>query len=283
MDNFFTNYELFQVLRANGLYAVGTVRSNKRFVPNEFKKDRHRPAGQNLFGFRAKHTLLSHVPRKNKSVIFLSTLHHNGRIENDGMAEINSFYNKTKAGVDVLDQLCHSYSVQRKTNRWSFAYFMNLLNVGGVAAYVLWRTANGKLNEPTEKERKHFLTRLYTELTYEHIRRRSVAGLSKSQQQMIRGIIGDPNEPGPSGPPQKKGKRRCHLCPHAKSRKIKQICEVCKRNVCKEHATAIIRCRECKKSQLSTSRMTNRSTKLNFFHFRFDKLIFNFLIYTCIS
>lgn len=256
MDNYFTSYELFQVLRANGLHAVGTVRSNKRFVPIEFKKNRRRPVGQNLFGFRPTHTLLSHVPKQSKSVIFLSTLHHNGRVEEDGKAEINHFYNRTKAGVDVLDQLCHTYSVQRKTNRWPFSFFMNLLNVGAVAAFVMWRTANEKLNEPTRQERKHFLTRMYTELVHEHIIRRSMVGLSKLQQQAIHDIVGDPNQPGPSGPKKPKTKlqrKRCYMCPHSKARKIKQICEICKRNVCKEHASAILHCRNCKKQPILNS------------------------------
>lgn len=42
-DNFFTTLNLAEVLIENQLAIVGTVRSNKRFVPQEFKKDRNRP------------------------------------------------------------------------------------------------------------------------------------------------------------------------------------------------------------------------------------------------
>lgn len=80
---------------------------------------------------------MSHVPRKKKAVIILSSYHHTARVEEECKSEINLFYNETKGGVDVLDKLCHSYSVQRATNRWPFAYIMNLINVAGVAAHVI--------------------------------------------------------------------------------------------------------------------------------------------------
>lgn len=121
-DNFFTSYELAQHLLANGLTSVGTVRKNKRFIPKEFLPNRNREIGSNLFGFRKTLTLLSHVPRQNDSVVFLSSLHHNAEVT-EGKAAINTFYNHTKGGVDVLDEMCHTYSVQRKTSSMAICLF----------------------------------------------------------------------------------------------------------------------------------------------------------------
>lgn len=41
--------------------------------------------------------------------------------------------------------------------------------------------------------------------------------------------------PSISCPPGKKI-RRCYICPRKKDRKARQICELCKRSVCKDHA-----------------------------------------------
>ncbi|XP_031639228.1 piggyBac transposable element-derived protein 4-like isoform X2 [Contarinia nasturtii] len=255
-DNFFSNYDTQAELQTNGLYSVGTVRKNKKFVPPEFKPSNEREVGSNLFGFRRTCTLLSHIPRPKKSVIFLSTLHRTDRVEENGKAEINMFYNEFKGGVDVLDELCHTYTVQRKTNRWPMAYFMNLVNVAGVAAYAMWRTANNKLDDRVKEERKNFLTRLYIELTYQQIARRSTQGLTIGQRQSISDILGNNTtvvEPSTSRATKKNIRRRCHICPRSVDRKIKQMCEVCRKNVCKQHAYSIIKCKKCQKQPVINS------------------------------
>ena len=50
-------------------------------------------------------TLVSHVSKKNKAVILLSTMHHSSKIDEETKkSEINLYYNSTKGGVDTLDQ-----------------------------------------------------------------------------------------------------------------------------------------------------------------------------------
>lgn len=246
-DNFFTSYELAQNLRSNGLTCVGTVRMNKTFVPPEFKPNRNRPVGSNLFGFRQNITLYSHVPRANKAVVILSTKHLTAEFGENGMATINSFYNQTKGGVDVLDQMCHTYSAQRRTNRWPFAYFMNLINVGGIASFVIWRHVNARSNEPVRQMRKHFLTQLAYEMVYNHIVRRSMSGIDRPHQEIIRMVTGMEHNavarPTQTSPTQNEMRRRCYICPTI--RKIKQTCDVCRRNVCNEHSVAQLRCINC--------------------------------------
>ena len=46
-----------------------------------------------------------------------------------GKPDMILYYNQTKGVVDTVDQICHTYSVQRKTKRWPLAYFMNLYNL----------------------------------------------------------------------------------------------------------------------------------------------------------
>lgn len=202
----------------------------------------------NLFGFRAGATLLSHVPRENRAVLLLSTLHHNADVNSNGKAEINLFYNQTKGGVDTLDQLCHAYTVQRKSNRWPNTFFMNVINVCGIAAYVLYRNSFEVKEGPRHSLRKEFLNKLADQLTYNHIKKRSIRGLSTIDQTVIEQVIRK-NEPQNDAhlapPPAKMIRRRCYLCPSNISRKVKQCCGKCNKNVCNEHGNTILTCQKC--------------------------------------
>lgn len=210
--------------------------------------NKNRIESSNLFGFRAGATLLSHVPKKNLAVLLLSTLHHNAAVDSNGKAEINLFYNQTKGGVDTLDQLCHAYTVQRKTNRWPNAFFMNLVNVCGIAAYVIFRHSFEVKNGPRQGARKKFLNTLADQLTYNHIKKRSIRGLSSLDQSVIDQVVGldeTRNDAILAPPPAKKMRRRCHLCPSNKDRKVIQCCGKCNKNVCNEHADKVLTCRKC--------------------------------------
>lgn len=76
---------------------------NKREIPKQFLPSKHRDIGFTLYGFAGQNTLLSHVPKKNKAVILLSSMHHTEAIDKStGKPEIIEFYNKTKGGVDEI-------------------------------------------------------------------------------------------------------------------------------------------------------------------------------------
>uniref|UniRef100_A0A0K0EMM2 DDE_Tnp_1_7 domain-containing protein n=1 Tax=Strongyloides stercoralis TaxID=6248 RepID=A0A0K0EMM2_STRER len=84
-------------------------------------------------------TLVSYVSRKNRAVILLSTMHYTSKVnkENKNKSEINLYYNVTKRGIDTLDQMNHEYTVRRRTNRWTVAFFQNIIDVVGIAFYIL--------------------------------------------------------------------------------------------------------------------------------------------------
>lgn len=246
-------------LKTKKLTCVGTVRKNKRFIPKEFLPNRSREIGSNLFGFRNIATLVSHVPKQNKAVLLLSTRHHTATVDADGKSEINKFYNKTKAGVDVLDQLCHAYSTQRSTQRWPFSFFMNLLNVAGVAAFVIFRVMNNIDLEQTDKKRKQFILQMSEELTYDQIKRRATVGLSRETRSIIENVMHDATMPeGVATPevvdaePPPAKRRRCYQCPRNIDRKIKQICCICKKNVCNEHSVTTLTCGKCATAHSNT-------------------------------
>ena len=127
-DHYFTSVDLFEELYNNNLIAVGTVMPNKRHLPLSFlpKQARGREIGSSLFAFKDNLTKVSWHPKRSKFVLLLSSLHHNSNIAESGKPEIVEFYNKTKAGVDALDQKVHHYTTYRKTYRWPLAVFYNI-------------------------------------------------------------------------------------------------------------------------------------------------------------
>ena len=46
--------------------------------------------------------------------------------------EIIAYYNKTKSGVDTMDEILGEYIVKRQTLRWPLAFFYNMVNVTGL-------------------------------------------------------------------------------------------------------------------------------------------------------
>ena len=75
-DNLFTDKELSDVLQNDGLTFVGTVRANKRFLPESFKNKRGLQLHASSFLFRDKTTIVNYQTKRNKNVVVMSTMHH---------------------------------------------------------------------------------------------------------------------------------------------------------------------------------------------------------------
>lgn len=89
--------------------------------------------------------------------MLLSTMHQTTDISlnHKNKPEINLSHNEHKGGVDTLDEMVHTYSCKRKTNRWPFAVFQNIC---GVAAYVIWSKLNPFFSaEAVDSRREKFL------------------------------------------------------------------------------------------------------------------------------
>ena len=100
------------------------MRKNRRELPCKFATGKRRSVGSSLFGFSDRQTLMSHVPKKNKAVVLLSTMQNDNKVDEEtGLPKMILDYNATKAAVDRVDQLCHNYSVQKRKKRWPLAYF----------------------------------------------------------------------------------------------------------------------------------------------------------------
>ena len=144
MDRFFTTLPLAKFLLTWNLTVVGTLKKNKPYIPQEMKASKTRGLLSTVFGFHEKVTMCSYVPKKNKAVILLSTMHDDDTISDaiHQKPEMILFYNKTKAGVDTMDQMCSRYTSQRRTCRWPLAFFFNILDIGSLAAYLIYYENN---------------------------------------------------------------------------------------------------------------------------------------------
>ena len=105
-DNFFSSIPLAEELLQKGLTYVDTTRSNKPEIPDEMRPAKNKDQSSSIFGFKNKVALVSYVPQQNKTVLAISTKHHDDNVEGDNQKpEIILHYNDTKRIVDDLDHL----------------------------------------------------------------------------------------------------------------------------------------------------------------------------------
>lgn len=79
------------------------------------------------------------------------------------------FYNSTKAGVDCMDQMVTHSTSERSTKRWTFAFFCNMLDIMGLAAFCICKEID-QLNKPDA--RRTFLEDLSKSLVTQNIENR---------------------------------------------------------------------------------------------------------------
>ncbi|XP_013411025.1 piggyBac transposable element-derived protein 1-like [Lingula anatina] len=174
-DNFFTSVPLAEGLLNDGLTYVGTIRSNKPHVPDEMKANNRKEEHSSMFGFHDQLTLVSYVPARGKAVLALSTMHHDNSVSGDQQKpDIILHYNNTKSGVDNLDHLARMHTSRRKINRWPMVLFFNMVDIAGIAAFIIWlgNFPDWKSSEGSHR-RRVFLRELGYELVKPHVEKRS--------------------------------------------------------------------------------------------------------------
>ncbi|KAJ8964144.1 hypothetical protein NQ314_005096 [Rhamnusium bicolor] len=125
-DNWFSSIPLASYLLEQKLTTIGTIRKNNKELPEEFVVSKDHEQYSSLFGFQKNATIVSYVPKKGKVITLLSTYHHTNEIdEKTGekyKPKIITFYNDTKCGVYKVDEMKGTYSVSRKSARWSLTF-----------------------------------------------------------------------------------------------------------------------------------------------------------------
>ena len=120
-----------------------------------------------MFGFQKQVSLVSFTPKKKKSEVLLSTMHHDASVDTETKKpEIVHFYNSTKRGVDTFDQFCGNYSVSRRTRRRPLCIFFQLFNIAGVNGHILHNITR---SEDNAQKRRQFLKNLAMGLIKPHM------------------------------------------------------------------------------------------------------------------
>ena len=109
---------------------VGTVRKNQKELPEATKKEQQQHE-TSLFASTqtATVTLTSYQCKNQKSKVIMRTLHPDVKITLDNNLKKKTepvlFNYKTKAGVDVIDQMARKSSLSAASRRWPIYLFYN--------------------------------------------------------------------------------------------------------------------------------------------------------------
>lgn len=251
-DNFFTSVPLAEKLLEKNLTIVGTLRQNKPDIPPIMKPSKLREKHCSEFGFNGNMTMVSYVPKKGKAVVLLSTMHDDKAVDDSSVKkkpEMIQYYNKTKGGVDTMDQMVRTYSCKRRTQRWPMVLWYNMLDVATLNAYTSFTSQHPDYMGGVSNTRRLFIKELVKELIMPHMKRR-FEGTPHLQNHITEAIgrCGVQKQNTPTTQPQEGQlkRKRCSMCPAAKDRKVCSWCSQCTRPVCKEHKSVVVICGACK-------------------------------------
>jgi len=179
-------------------------------------------------------TLTVYKCKPNKNVILLSSLHQSVGIASDPkkIPETVAFYNSTKYGVDVVDQMARKYSVKASSRRWPVQVFYNILDLAAINAWILYKETTG-----ISITRRQFILKLADELSKPYAQKRAVNMRSAATRVL--------QEAGMQVRGTKRRKCQVAIC---KGNKTCDTCSVCKKaicGVCTAQALTPYICAEC--------------------------------------
>jgi hypothetical protein len=142
MDNYFTSPTLLNDLHKRKINACGTVRHNRKGMPSEFSP-KHLKMKKGDIVSRVKGTLRAVCWKDKREVYVLSNMHippAEGNFKFEGKAVKPSIIedcNTHMGYVDLNDRMANSYSISRRTWKWTKKLFFHLLDLTVLNAYIL--------------------------------------------------------------------------------------------------------------------------------------------------
>lgn len=228
MDNFYNSPALARKLKTLGFDCVGTLRTNRQFVPQELTnltKATMRP-GQ-IEGLTSGDVDLL-VWRDQNRVGMISTYHGNAVAQIKGVTKPTLIheYNSMMGGVDKKDQMLAAFPIERKrTKVWYKKVFRRLLNVSILNGYVICKCSNSIISH------RLFRTSIINTILERHSPLHLTAGLLQSQiTPNVTAVIKNHHlAPFEFGTNTKGRKRRvCVVC----KKRTTTYCVGCKKPVC---------------------------------------------------
>ncbi|UYV69082.1 hypothetical protein LAZ67_6002305 [Cordylochernes scorpioides] len=166
------------------------------------------------FWFLWNNNFSLHVPKKRKSVILISSMHHDDKCdETTGKPDIIMDYNLTKGGVDTIDQMVSNFSTSRRSRRWPSALFYALLDITALNSYIIF---NYQIDKKDQKERSTFIGDLGRALFDEHLATRNLNPSHwnyRRQKKKFKKNDGSNTSRGSMMPQKSDTPKRCYKCP----------------------------------------------------------------------
>lgn len=242
-DNFFTSVSLGNYLLTKQLTLLGTVRKNKPDTPPQLNIS-SRPEKSSMFAFRKDLAMVSYIPKKKRMVHLLSSQHTDDKIapESDNKPYMILDYNSTKGGVDNSDKLIREYSCNRRTARWPYRLFMNIVDICCLNAFVVFIEKNPEWKKQNTARRRCFMLQLGNELALKNMEKRASFANNKSYVKSALkdcGINVDGRNQisgcNTNVANSAKKRARCYQCPRQKDKKVNTTCSQCNKFICEEH------------------------------------------------
>jgi hypothetical protein len=235
-DNFFTSYQFLKTLNERGLYATGTVRGNRKGLPDILKRQDRMQRGE--FMFRTKGCVTAIKWQDNKPVTVLSTYHNpkqvtsvkrknrNGTSSIIHCPAVVAEYNSIMGGVDRFDQRRERYAIGRRSLKWWHRLLYFLIDLAIVNSFIMWNCNNGG-----QRDQLSFRLALVMQLT-----------VGREIKRRCRSHFLTKNKPGVSGVPE--DVRLREVGKHLPVRTIRRWCRHC--STSKHEARTNIMCSHCK-------------------------------------
>ena len=160
----------------------------------------------------------------------------------DKKPDIITFYNATKGGVDMVDQMAGEYDTSRNSRRWPMTVFYSMLNVSTINAYVLY------CHKPENKlKRRFFIKSICMQLIEDNLKRRMQnIRLKKDLRTGIERLLPKGAETSATTEtPILRSAKRCAFYDRSCDRKVKTLCTSCGKHVCNDHSKLSVSCTEC--------------------------------------
>ena len=156
-DNFFSSPTLINKLYGMGIYAVSTVRRDRKNMPI-LKEDKAMERGDVDFHFSDNVTAMKWFDNKSVTLVAtnlegsaaLSNVHRRKKGQKNKVPipcpEAVKQYNAGMGGVDLMDQKCAAYHLDRKSSsgRYYLRLFFDIMDMACVNAHVIYKDLNPK-------------------------------------------------------------------------------------------------------------------------------------------
>ena len=209
VDNFYNSPELAEILISPKTDVYGTIKTNRKDVPEEIKNKKLKK-GEEIAFQKGKMMIMKWQDKR--TVAVLSTVYStvmnsfikNGNISNKPQAILD--YNHTIGGVDRMDASLANYSIKRKQKYYYKKVFRQLLDISVWNAFILYKKMGGGLSN------LNFRLKLIERIAEENIKRKNDIS---STQRVCSAIRFEGNHfPSYIPPSEKKLQptRRCYIC-----------------------------------------------------------------------